>query len=139
MDNEVYFGSEMCGTGAVVGLHVFIIVKALVLVYISLQGIYWFCKSSYNGRFVVVSILLISIALVIAEAVYRFAEKDLRFRFTLNALSQWQVFVCLTIMVGFTRRNDAASLKLPVRCFFILVHLAYFTSFVCGVSYTSFW
>mmetsp|Transcript_8602 Transcript_8602/g.10629 ORF Transcript_8602/g.10629 Transcript_8602/m.10629 type:complete len:156 (+) Transcript_8602:168-635(+) len=81
----------------------------------------------------IIVILLMSIALVISEAVYRFTLFNLRYRFIQNAVAQWQVFICLTIMVNFTRRNGAASFTMPLRIIFILMHLSFGAILVFGI------
>ena len=64
---------------------------------------------------------------------FRFTDRSLRVRFILNSISQWQGFTCLTVMMGFARRNDAASTNVRIRRIFIPVHILYLTLLIWGV------
>ena len=64
---------------------------------------------------------------------YRFTDRSLRYRFIQNAAAQWQVFCCLTVMLGFARRNDAAKSKVPIRRIFIPIHICYATLLAWGI------
>ena len=81
----------------------------------------------------VIFILLVSCTLVISECAYRFTDRSLRYRFIQNAVAQWQVFTCLTVMLGFARRNDAARSKVPIRVAFVPIHILYCTLLLWGV------
>ena len=64
---------------------------------------------------------------------YRFTDRSLRYRYIQNAIAQWQVFSCLTVMRGFARRNDAATSKFQVRIIFIPFHCLYATLLFWGI------
>ena len=64
---------------------------------------------------------------------YRFTDRSLRYRFIQNAAAQWQVFCCLTVMLGFARRNDAAKTNVPIRRIFIPIHILYATLLFWGI------
>ena len=66
--------------------------------------------------------------------IFRFSDKHLKYRFIQNSVSQWQVFICLTVMLGFARNNDAATSNVKIRWIFIPVHILYFTLLVLGAS-----
>ena len=66
--------------------------------------------------------------------VFRFTDRSLRYRFLQNAIAQWSVFVCITVMLGFARKNDAATSKVPIRRIFIPVHFMYATLLVMGLA-----
>ena len=110
------------------------IVKALVLIVLSLQGIKWFWEKNFDSIMVIFT-LIISMGLVVSEMAFRFTTRSLRYRFTQNAIAMWQVFICLTVMLGFTRKNDAAKLnaKVPLRMIFIPIHLLYATLLFWGL------
>ena len=64
---------------------------------------------------------------------YRFTDRSLRYRYIQNALAQWQVFCCLTVMLGFARHNDAAKSKVPIRRIFIPIHILYALMLLWGI------
>ncbi len=66
--------------------------------------------------------------------IFRFSDKHLKYRFIQNSISQWQVFICLTVMLGFARNNDAATSNVKIRMIFIPVHILYFTLLVLGAT-----
>mmetsp|Transcript_19070 Transcript_19070/g.25815 ORF Transcript_19070/g.25815 Transcript_19070/m.25815 type:complete len:332 (+) Transcript_19070:91-1086(+) len=114
-------------------MNVFVIVKALVITYFCGQGIMWFFNRKYNS-YPVIFTLLISIGIVLSEMAYRFTDRNLRYRFFQNAFSQWQVWLCMTVMLGFARKNDAAHHKFPMRAIFIPIHVLYATVLVLGIA-----
>ena len=127
-----YLQEDYCSSGLEYALDVFVVVKAAVLIFFSLQGIVWWCKRSFL-KGTVIFILIISIAIVISEMAYRFTHRGIRFRYVLNAVSQWQVFACLTVMIGFTRKNEAANTNIKIRFFFIPVHIFFATLLIWGL------
>ena len=64
---------------------------------------------------------------------FRFTGRSLRYRFILNSVSQWQVFACLTVMMGFARRNDAASSNVRIRMIFIPTHILFLALLIWGL------
>ena len=129
---QVYMGEDSCSGWVEIALDIFVTVKAVVLIYFSSQGIYWFLKNSFIAM-AVIFILLVSCTLVISEMAYRFTDRSLRYRFIQNAVAQWQVFTCLTVMLGFARRNDAAKSKVPIRVVFVPTHILYATLLFWGI------
>lgn len=65
--------------------------------------------------------------------VYRFTDRSLKYRFIQNSIAMWSVFVSLTVMMGFARKNDAAKSKVPIRMIFLPVHILYFTLLIWGI------
>ena len=110
------------------------IVKALVLTVLCIQGIKWFWQKNFDSIMVIFT-LMISMGLVISEMAFRFTRRSLRYRFIQNALAMWMVFLCMTVMLGFTRKNDAAKLnsKVPLRMIFIPIHCLYATLLFWGL------
>lgn len=70
---------------------------------------------------------------VVSEMAYRFTDRSLRYRYIQNAIAQWQVFCCLTVMIGFARRNGAAECRVYIRAIFIPVHILYATLLLWGI------
>jgi hypothetical protein len=64
---------------------------------------------------------------------YRFTSRSLRYRFIQNSIAMWSVFMCLTVMLGFARRNDAAKSKVRIRMIFIPVHAIYLVLLLWGI------
>ena len=77
---DEYIDVETCSGVVKSIINVFVIVKAVILIAVSLRAIVWFCKSNYRS-FVIISLLMLSIVLVISEVIYRFTDANLRFRF----------------------------------------------------------
>ena len=77
---DEYIDVETCSGLVKSIINVFVIVKAVILIAVSLRAIVWFCKSNYRS-FVIISLLMLSIVLVISEVIYRFTDANLRFRF----------------------------------------------------------
>lgn len=65
--------------------------------------------------------------------VYRFTDRSLKYRFIQNSIAMWSVFVSLTVMMGFARKNDAAKSKVPIRMIFIPVHILYLILLIWGI------
>ena len=87
------------------------------------------------ANLMVIFALLVSCTLVVCEMTYRFSERRLKLRYLLNAFSQWLVFLCLTVMLGFARKNDAAVFRFPLRrLIFIPIHILYLTMIVVGMA-----
>ena len=85
MEGE-YIDIDTCKGVMKTVLDVFVILKAVVLVAVSVRAIVWICKRSFKS-FIIVSILVLSIVLVISECFYRFSNANLRYRFIQNALA----------------------------------------------------
>ena len=127
MDQQ-FLLEEDCGNWSEIVLDVFVVVKAVILIYVSVTGARWFLKSKLSAM-VVVAVLLVSATLVILEMAFRFSSRSLFYRFLLNAFSQWLVFWCLTVMLGSATKNDAAKYRYPLRILvFIPFHLLYGSS-----------
>ena len=45
----------------------------------------------------------------------------------------WSVFMCLTVMLGFARRNDAAISKIKIRMIFVPLHMIYLSLLLWAV------
>lgn len=60
-----YLAEDYCGGGLEIFLDVFVILKAIILIYFSVQGITWFLKNKFTALSVV-AILALSCALVSA-------------------------------------------------------------------------
>ena len=102
-----YIDSEDCVTWVKYTLDGFVIIKAVVLIIISMTAIRWYSKSEMQSV-AVITALLVSCAVVGFELAFRYSERRTLHRFLLNAFSQWLVFWCMTIMLSFARWNDAA-------------------------------
>ena len=113
-----------------------VILKAAILIMISLCAIRWYIKSELQS-FTVITALLASCVIVAGELFFRYTSRPVVYRFFLNAMSHWIVFYCLTIMLGFARKNDAAKFKYPIRLIaFIPIHVLYAASIVIGLTWT---
>jgi hypothetical protein len=66
--------------------------------------------------------------------IFRFTHKHLKYRFIQNSIAQWQVFICLTVMLGFVRKNGAASANVKIRAIFIPVHILYLALLMLGLT-----
>jgi len=64
---------------------------------------------------------------------YRFTSRSLRYRFIQNSIAMWSVFMCLTVMLGFARRNDAAKSKVKIRMIFIPWHVIFLILLIWGI------
>ena len=86
--------------------------------------------------FAVIALLVASCMIVAGELAYRFSSRAVLFRFILNALSHWIVFWCMTLMLNFARKRDAAKFKYPqIRWLvFIPLHLTYAATIVVGIG-----
>ena len=98
---------ETCGSWVKYVVDGIVILKAAILVIYSLWAVPWYLKSKLKAISVIL-ILFASCFIVIGELVYRYSSRPIRSRFLLNTLSHWIVFWCLTIMLGFSRKNGAA-------------------------------
>ena len=101
---EVFIDEAECGSWVRYVIDAFVIIKAIILILISLCGIRWYLKSKLQSLSVIF-VLLGSIAIVALELAYRFSSRYIFHRFLLNSLSQWIVFACFTVMIGFSRKN----------------------------------
>lgn len=119
-------------------LNVFVVVKALVLILMSVSAMVWFCKGSFK-KWGIIFVLAMSIGLIISEVHYRFTYRSLRYRFIQNALAQWQVFICFHMMVTFTRKNGAATFKMPLVLIFLIMHVLFLLIFLFGVMHKDFY
>ena len=64
---------------------------------------------------------------------YRFTGRSLKYRFIQNSIAMWSVFMSLTVMMGFARKNDAASSKVKIRLIFIPIHIIYCGLLIWGI------
>ena len=80
----------------------------------------------------IVGVLVLSCALVLSELVFRFTNRHLKYRFIDTAMGHWIVFTVLTLMIGFTRRNDASQATFKIRFVFVPIHLLFFSLILCG-------
>ena len=115
-------------------LDIFVIVKAVVLIYFSIHGMIWFIKSKFQrlNMALIVGVLALSCLLVLSELVFRFTNRHLKYRFIDTAIGHWIVFTVFTLMIGFTRRNDAADATFKIRFVFVPIHLLFFSLILCG-------
>ena len=113
---------------------ILVIIKGVILIVLCLIGIKWFIRNEFIA-FSACATILTGCILIIFECVYRFSDGEIRFRHLLNACSQWVVLLSLTVMLGFSIRNDAAKFKYPIRSLiFIPLHVLYALSIILALA-----
>jgi hypothetical protein len=73
---------------------------------------------------------------VINEIFIRFQDRDLRFRFTQQALAQWSVFASFAVMIEFATHHGAGVPQINFKYVFIPIHIVFLSLLIIAYSPT---
>ena len=129
-DDQEYHGALECKYETLVFpiiMDVVIMLKAIFLIVVSIQGLRWWRKTKSTHIFISIQ-LWIGILIILGVAVARFTERPLILQFILQFTARYLFLWCICSVIGFTAREHGKSAR-EAQCkmygIFVPIHIAF--------------